>query len=136
MYGFGILCDEKTSAPILCSHHFYYFNDFILFNIISSIVVATHTHATCTLLYRNCGFEFAIKKNLKQDRIMVALMRLNKISICFVELFEIGKNTIIVTIVTSYVIIISAQFISHLGETFSYIFCCFSLLSSLFQNIS
>lgn len=99
----------------------------------------SHTH---TLLYRNCGFEFAIKKNLKQDRIMVALMRLNKISICFVELEEMAEerrkeSAIIVTIVTHHshthtsYFVISAQFISHMGDrTIKSLLCCFWIIFS------
>lgn len=79
--------------------------------IISDIVVAVAAHIRartlrCTVI---AGFEFAIKKNSKQDRIMVALMLLNKISICFVELEEAEKSRaktlqVIVTIVTHLVL--------------------------------
>lgn len=114
VYGFGISCDEKTSVPILhCafpSLHFISF-DLIISDIVVAVVAAhirarTLTLCCCTVI---AGFEFAIKKNSKQDRIMVALMLLNKISICFVELEEAEKAEqktlyVIVTIVTHLIL--------------------------------
>lgn len=107
LYGFGIFLwwENQCSYSSSPFPSFY----FIRFDNIGHCWCGTHTHTasyTQSLLYRNCGFEFAIKKNLKQDRIMVVLMRLNKISICFVELEKKKKekNAIIVTIATSCVV--------------------------------
>lgn len=92
--------------------------------------VRTHarTLCCCTVI---AGFEFAIKKNLKQDRIMVALMLLNKISICFVELEEVEKkHCVIVTILTHLIL----WLVLNLFHTFPNISfsCCLCLALSLY----